>query len=121
MGAGEGEAAPVGYQVLINYVMRVPGGQEFANTVADSSPQDVRVGTGNLIEGDGRGPEGHEDGGDPAPLRPRGARLREGPSRRARARAGAAEIGPGHRPRAPVHPGPLGLLEKNRKPYFCPK
>merc|ERR1719353_994647 len=49
--AGEGEPAPVGYQVLINYVMRVPGGQEFANTVSGEGPQDVRVGTGNLIEG----------------------------------------------------------------------
>ena len=49
--AGEGEPAPVGYQVVINYVMRVPGGQEFANTVSGEGPQDVRVGTGNLIEG----------------------------------------------------------------------
>ena len=60
--AGEGEAAPVGYQVLINYVMRVPGGQEFANTVADSSPQDVRVGTGNLIEGMDVGLKGMKTG-----------------------------------------------------------
>ena len=60
--AGAGEPAPVGYQVLINYVMRVPGGQEFANTVTGDGPQDVRVGTGNLIEGMDLGLKGMRTG-----------------------------------------------------------
>ena len=60
--AGAGEPAPVGYQVVINYVMRVPGGQEFANTVTGDGPQDVRVGTGNLIEGMDLGLKGMRSG-----------------------------------------------------------
>lgn len=48
---GTGASPPVGYQVVVNYVAMTPDGRIFANSLERGSPYDIRVGSGQVIDG----------------------------------------------------------------------
>mmetsp|Transcript_2311 Transcript_2311/g.6296 ORF Transcript_2311/g.6296 Transcript_2311/m.6296 type:complete len:275 (-) Transcript_2311:1380-2204(-) len=48
---GDGELPPVGYQVVVNYVVMTPDGKLVSSTLESGFPVDVRVGSGSIIAG----------------------------------------------------------------------
>jgi peptidylprolyl isomerase len=48
---GDGEEPPVGYQVVVNYVVMLSDGKVVSSTVESGFPADIRVGAGNVVKG----------------------------------------------------------------------
>ena len=48
---GDGELPPVGYQVVVNYVVMLTSGRVISSTIESGFPADVRVGSGNVVKG----------------------------------------------------------------------
>ena len=60
---GDGEEPPIGYQVVVNYVIMLPSGKVISSTLDSGYPADVRVGSGNLVKGIDEGILGMRSGG----------------------------------------------------------
>ena len=48
---GTGPAAPVGYQVVLHYILMTPEGRVISNSLENGTPYDIRVGTGQVVAG----------------------------------------------------------------------
>jgi len=48
---GDGEEPPVGYQVVVNYVVMLSDGKVVSSTLESGFPADIRVGAGNVVKG----------------------------------------------------------------------
>ena len=48
---GDGEEPPIGYQVVVNYVVMLQDGKIISSTLEAGQPADVRVGAGGLVKG----------------------------------------------------------------------
>lgn len=60
---GQGPTPPVGFQVVANYVAKVPNGKIFDNSLEKGKPYDVRVGSGQVIPGLDEGMKSMKVGG----------------------------------------------------------
>jgi len=48
---GDGEEPPIGYQVVVNYVVMLADGKVVSSTIENGLPADIRVGAGNVVKG----------------------------------------------------------------------
>ncbi|MEO2193088.1 MAG: FKBP-type peptidyl-prolyl cis-trans isomerase, partial [bacterium] len=48
---GTGPAAPVGYQVVLHYILMTADGRVISNSLENGTPYDIRVGTGQVVAG----------------------------------------------------------------------
>ncbi|QDZ19780.1 FKBP-type peptidyl-prolyl cis-trans isomerase [Chloropicon primus] len=60
---GDGEQPPVGYQVVVNYVVMLQDGRVISSTLEGGYPADIRVGSGNVVKGIDEGLLGMRSGG----------------------------------------------------------
>ena len=48
---GNGPTPPVGYQIVVNYILMTPEGRVISNSLENGNPYDIRVGTGQVVAG----------------------------------------------------------------------
>lgn len=48
---GSGPAPPVGYQVVLHYILMTKDGRVISNSLENGTPYDIRVGTGQVVGG----------------------------------------------------------------------
>jgi peptidylprolyl isomerase len=48
---GSGPAPPVGYQIVLHYILMTPEGRVISNSLENGTPYDIRVGTGQVVAG----------------------------------------------------------------------
>jgi peptidylprolyl isomerase len=48
---GGGPAPPIGYQVVLHYILMTPEGRIISNSLEKGTPYDIRVGTGQVVAG----------------------------------------------------------------------
>ena len=48
---GTGPAPPVGYQVVLHYILMTADGRVISNSLENGTPYDIRVGTGQVVAG----------------------------------------------------------------------
>merc|ERR1712182_160575 len=48
---GDGDKPPVGYQVVVNYVVMLSNGNVISSTIDSGFPTDIRVGSGSVVAG----------------------------------------------------------------------
>lgn len=48
---GTGPAPPIGYQVVLHYILMTPEGRIISNSLEKGTPYDIRVGTGQVVAG----------------------------------------------------------------------
>ena len=48
---GNGPAPPVGYQVVVHYILKTPDGREISNSLENGKPYDIRFGAGQVVAG----------------------------------------------------------------------
>ena len=48
---GTGPAPPVGYQIVLHYILMTADGRVISNSLENGTPYDIRVGTGQVVAG----------------------------------------------------------------------
>lgn len=48
---GTGPAPPIGYQIVLHYILMTPEGRIISNSLEKGTPYDIRVGTGQVVAG----------------------------------------------------------------------